>query len=126
MDVPEIKYETDDFSDILRKDARFDSRAYDFVLQVISEATASAKGHVTGAELLDWFRDLALDAYGPMAYAVLTDWVDADFRVLEFQPALGVVRFRVAEGKDKCVEALFFRPFEMETNIEIIDRKSVV
>lgn len=74
MDVPEIKYETDDFGDILRKDARFDSRAYDFVLQVISEASASAKGHVTGAELLDWFRDLALDAYGPMAYAVLTDW----------------------------------------------------
>ena len=74
MDVPEIKYETDDFGDILRKDARFDSRAYDFVLQVISEATASAKGHVTGAELLDWFRDLALDAYGPLAYAVLSDW----------------------------------------------------
>ena len=74
MDAPTINYETDDFSDILKKDARFDSRAYDFVLQVISEASESAKGHVTGAELLDWFRDLALDAYGPLAYAVLSDW----------------------------------------------------
>ena len=74
MDVPTINYETDDFSDILKKDARFDPRAYDFVLQVISEASESAKGHVTGGELLDWFRDLALDAYGPLAYTVLTDW----------------------------------------------------
>jgi len=74
MDAPTINYETDDFSDILKKDARFDPRAYDFVLQVIAEATESAKGHVTGAELLDWFRDLALDAYGPLAYTVLTDW----------------------------------------------------
>ena len=64
----------DDFSDILAKDTRFDSRAYDFVLQVIAEASADAKGHVTGQELLDYFRDLALDAYGPMAYTVLTDW----------------------------------------------------
>ena len=32
MDAPTINYETDDFSDILKKDARFDPRAYDFVL----------------------------------------------------------------------------------------------
>lgn len=74
MDVPEIKYETADVSAILKKDARYDSRAYDFVLRVIAEATESAKGHVTGQELLGFFRDLALDAYGPLAYTVLTDW----------------------------------------------------
>lgn len=74
MEVPEISYETDDFSDILKKDDRFDSRAYDFVLAVINEASDIAKGHVTGQELLDFFRDLALDAYGPMAYTVLNDW----------------------------------------------------
>ena len=74
MDAPNIQYETQDFSEILRKDNRFDPRAYDFVLQVIGEASESAKGHVTGHELLDWFRDLALDAYGPLAYTVLTDW----------------------------------------------------
>ena len=74
MDVPESPYETDDFSDILKKDDRFDSRAYDFVLAVIHEATLAAKGHVTGQELLDYFRDLALDAYGPLAYTTLNDW----------------------------------------------------
>ncbi len=74
MEAPQIQYETQDFGEIVRKDPRFDSRAYDFVLQVIHEASESAKGHVTGAELLDWFRDLALDAYGPLAYTVLTDW----------------------------------------------------
>ena len=74
MDVPEIHYETEDFGEILKKDARFDSRAYDFVLQVIAEASQAAKGHVTGQELLGFFRDLALDAYGPLAYTVLNDW----------------------------------------------------
>lgn len=74
MDIPEISYETDDFSDILKKDARYDSRAYDFVLRVIHEAGEVAKGHVTGQELLGFFRDLALDAYGPLAYTVLIDW----------------------------------------------------
>ena len=74
MDAPNIQYETQDFSEILRKDNRFDPRAYDFVLQVIHEASEAAKGHVTGSELLDWFRDLALDAYGPLAYTVLADW----------------------------------------------------
>ncbi len=74
MDVPEISYEKSDYSSILEKDGRYDSRAYDFVLQVISEATDEAKGHVSGQELLEWFRDLALDAYGPLAYTVLNDW----------------------------------------------------
>ena len=74
MEIPEIRYETDNFADILAKDDRFDSRAYDFVLRVIAEASDDAKGHVTGMELLDYFRDLALDAYGPLAYTVLTDW----------------------------------------------------
>jgi uncharacterized repeat protein (TIGR04138 family) len=74
MDIPEINYDTDSFADILAKDDRFDSRAYDFVLHVISVASQEAKGHVSGQELLGYFRDLALDAYGPLAYTVLNDW----------------------------------------------------
>ena len=62
MELPEIRYETDNFADILAKDSRFDPRAYDFVLRVIAEASDDAKGHVTGMELLDYFRDLALVA----------------------------------------------------------------
>ena len=74
MEVPDIIYEKDDFSDILKKDGRFDPRAYDFILDVIHEACMDAEGHVTGRVLLDYFRDLALDAYGPLAYTVLCDW----------------------------------------------------
>ena len=74
MDVPAIDYEQEDYSEILKKDDRFDSRAYDFVLAVIHEASMEAQGHVTGQELLDYFHDLALDAYGPLTYTVLNDW----------------------------------------------------
>ena len=74
IDVPEIAYEKEDYTEILKKDDRYDSRAYDFVLEVIHIASTEAKGHVTGQELLDYFRDLALDAYGPLAYTVLNDW----------------------------------------------------
>ena len=74
MDVPDIQYEKEDYTEILKKDDRYDSRAYDFVLEVIHFASTDAKGHVTGQELLDYFRDLALDAYGPLTYTVLNDW----------------------------------------------------
>ena len=74
MDVPDIPYEKDDYTEILKKDDRYDSRAYDFVLEVIHVASTDAKGHVTGQELLNYFRDMALDAYGPLAYTVLNDW----------------------------------------------------
>jgi len=74
MDVPDIQYEKEDYTEILKKDDRYDSRAYDFVLEVIHVASTDAKGHVTGQELLNYFRDMALDAYGPLTYTVLNDW----------------------------------------------------
>ena len=74
MDVPDIQYEKEDYMEILKKDDRYDSRAYDFVVEVIHFASTDAKGHVTGQELLDYFRDMALDAYGPLTYTVLNDW----------------------------------------------------
>lgn len=74
MNVPVIDYETDDYADILAKDQRYDPRAYDFVMRAIGIASESAKGHVTGQELLGFFSDLAIDAFGPLAYTVLTEW----------------------------------------------------
>ena len=75
MGLPEIEWEQDDYSDILRKDDRFDSRAYDFVMQVLEEACHYEDGsNASGAEVLTKFRELALDAFGPLAYAVLADW----------------------------------------------------
>ena len=72
--MEEIDFESDTFEDIVAKDDRYDRRAYDFVLETICIASEDAKGHVSGQELLNYFRDLALDAYGPLAYTVLNDW----------------------------------------------------
>ena len=72
--MPELTFEKEAYADILAKDSRYDTRAYDFVLDVIHAATEDAKGHVSGQELLAWFRDMALDSWGPMAYTVLSDW----------------------------------------------------
>ena len=49
MNIPDIIYEKDDFSDILKKDDRFDSRAYDFVLEVINEACSEARNNTACA-----------------------------------------------------------------------------
>ncbi len=70
----ELVWDKEAYADIIAKDNRFDTRAYDFVLDVVAEASASAKGHVSGQELLAYFRDIALDSFGPLAYTVLADW----------------------------------------------------
>jgi phosphoribosylformylglycinamidine synthase len=36
--------------------------------------TEGVTEHITGGELLERFRDFTLDEFGPMSYAVLTDW----------------------------------------------------
>ena len=71
-----IEFGTRDYSAILAKDRRYDSRAYDFTLEVMRTAAEQThgQGRVSGRELLDWFADMAHEAYGPMSYAVLTDW----------------------------------------------------
>ena len=71
---PQLVFDKESYDDILAKDRRYDSRAYDFVLDVIHEATTEVQGHISGQELLSWFRDIALDLWGPMAYTVLKDW----------------------------------------------------
>jgi len=74
METPRIEFDRETYADILKKDRRYDPRAYDFILHTIGKASEEAKGHVTGQELLAIFRDLALDAYGPMAWTVLNEW----------------------------------------------------
>lgn len=66
---------------IIQKDSRFDPGAYlflktalDFTMARIAENNAGIARHVSGAELLEGFRDCALDLFGPMAYTVLREW----------------------------------------------------
>jgi uncharacterized repeat protein (TIGR04138 family) len=66
---------------ILKRDKRFDAQAYlflkealDFTLKRIAEGNNGQARHVTGRELLEGFRDLALDQFGPMASTLMREW----------------------------------------------------
>ena len=88
-----VPFDRADYSAILKKDSRYDSRAYDFVLETVRIACENSDGRASGTEILDVFRDLALDEYGPMAFAVLCDW---GLRSCE---DVGNVIFNLAEEK---------------------------
>ncbi|HSP44174.1 MAG TPA: Minf_1886 family protein [Luteolibacter sp.] len=66
---------------ILQREKRFDAQAYfflkdalDFTLKRIAEKNAGRARHVTGQELLEGFRDLALEQFGPMASTLMHEW----------------------------------------------------
>lgn len=65
-----------------QKDARYDTEAYYFLREALEHTLKSlsdkeggpAHRHVSGAELLEGFRALALDEFGPLTYTVLDSW----------------------------------------------------
>jgi uncharacterized repeat protein (TIGR04138 family) len=66
---------------ILKRDKRFDPHAYfflkdalDFTLKRIAEGNGGQARHVTGQELLEGFRDHALEQFGPMASTLMKEW----------------------------------------------------
>ena len=67
--------------DIVRRDGRYSSEAYTFLLESLDfTITRRGKGkkHVSGPELLEGFRDLALESFGFLARSVLGVWgIDA-------------------------------------------------
>lgn len=71
--MDEIDFESDSFADIVAKDGRYDARAYALLADVIRYLGENGK-HMSGADILDEFKERALDQYGPMTYTVLTEW----------------------------------------------------
>ena len=61
---------------IIARDPRFKPEAYVFVHDALGHTWSRLdhRRHVTGRELLDGIKDLALKRYGPMASAVLNSW----------------------------------------------------
>jgi uncharacterized repeat protein (TIGR04138 family) len=66
---------------ILAKDSRFARDAYlflrealDFTQKLIGKENRGAVRHVSGQELLDGIRQLALQQFGPMAVTVFEEW----------------------------------------------------
>lgn len=70
----------DRISAILRAGTAFPRAAFEFVESALRLATERAQAaepgrrHVDASELLDAFRDLARDAFGPLARTVLAEW----------------------------------------------------
>ncbi len=66
---------------ILRRDSRYDGQAFlflkeslDFTLKRLVGESGGQPRHVSGRELLEGFRDHALDQYGPMAATLMDEW----------------------------------------------------
>jgi uncharacterized repeat protein (TIGR04138 family) len=66
---------------ILAKDSRFSREAYfflreslDFTQKIIGKENRGGIRHVSGQELLDGIRQLALQQFGPMAATVFEEW----------------------------------------------------
>lgn len=66
---------------IMRREGRYDGQAYfflkeslDFTLKRVMEETGGKGRHVSGKELLEGFRDLAIEQFGPMASTLMDEW----------------------------------------------------
>ena len=64
--MEEIDFKSDAFDDIVAKDSRYDARAYALLMDAIRN-----RGD---ADVLEEFKERALDQYGPLTYRVLTEW----------------------------------------------------
>jgi uncharacterized repeat protein (TIGR04138 family) len=62
--------------EITNKDARYKADAYEFVMQALwfTQKKLKKTGHISGKELLEGIKELALDQYGPMAKTVIRHW----------------------------------------------------
>ncbi len=66
---------------ILGRDKRFDPHAFfflkdslDYTLKRVADGNSGLSRHVSGGELLEGFRDLALEQFGPMASTLMIEW----------------------------------------------------
>ena len=72
--MEEIDFTSDSFEDVVAKDSRYDARAYALLTDVVHYLSGEDGRHVSGEDILNEFRERALDQYGPLAYTVLTEW----------------------------------------------------
>ncbi len=66
---------------IIKRDKRYDPLAYlflkeslDFTLKRAADNNHGEQRHVSGGELCEGFRDLAVQQFGPMAGTLMTEW----------------------------------------------------
>ena len=73
--MEEIDFGSDSFEDITGRDPRYNARAYALLMDCISYlGKEGGGGHMSGEDILEEFKERALDQYGPLTYDVLTEW----------------------------------------------------
>ena len=71
--MEEIDFESDSFADITGKDPRYDARAYALLMDCV-HYLGKEGGHMSSADVMEEFKERALDQYGPMTFTVLGEW----------------------------------------------------
>ena len=72
--MEEIDFQSDSFEDVVAKDSRYNARAYALLTDVVHYLSGEDGKHCSGEDILDEFKERALDQYGPLTYTVLTEW----------------------------------------------------
>lgn len=72
----ETESDEEKLANLLRRDTRFRREAYQFVQESLefTRRKLTRRGHVTGRELSEGVRDLALERFGLLAKTVLNQW----------------------------------------------------
>ena len=71
--MDEIDFGSDSFADILEKDSRYNPYAYAFLMDCV-HFLGKEGGHMSSGDIMEEFKERALDQYGAMSYTVLTEW----------------------------------------------------
>ena len=90
--LEEIDFVGDSFADIVAKDSRYDARAYALLMDVIHYLCRDG-GRIRAGEVLEEFKERALEQYGPMTYTVLSEWG------LSRTEDIGEMMFNLVEGR---------------------------
>ena len=73
--MKEINYERDNFDDIVARDKRYNARAYALLVTVLDTLGGEDHNeHFSSEDILEEFRESALEQFGPLTYTVLTEW----------------------------------------------------
>jgi uncharacterized repeat protein (TIGR04138 family) len=104
---------------ILIREPRFDEQAYLFVLSALElcQAQLAARRHISGTELANACRNLALDRYGVMARVVLEHWgISATADIGDVVFTLVDLGFLLSQPQDTRDE--FIGVFDFDTAFE--------
>jgi uncharacterized repeat protein (TIGR04138 family) len=74
--MTELQFADEILDQLQERNPRFDTRAYFFVLGALHSVIHSLEQprHISGKELVEGVRSLALERFGPMARSVLEHW----------------------------------------------------